>query len=293
MKLRATLPLAVLALPVLFAAATAHAATPTPTVTSTPAATATPSPQQIARFTGEKWADATFSSDIVTARIGDVVCGTEEVFACADCAPVYRINVVSDRITPGCGHEGATINFFVGDRQAPQTAVWHAGSSSTLNLTVGPPFALISGSTSLTCDQIIEHHIVPFVNGVACGDQRGGGLGPPCQGELATYADIVLSAQQQAGCGVEGAPITFKLLDTHGNVIATANENGLWHAWDGGVSSAQQLNLTFAPATSIHVGNVGDGPRGSHPWLRLSLALASLGLASGIGGLALRRRAAK
>lgn len=276
---------------------TAHAATPTPTVTSTPTATSTPSPQQVARFGGEEWADGDLSTDSITARIGDVVCGNGGPLPIADAPSVYHIDVVSEQVTPGCGHEGATINFFVGDRQAPQTAVWHGGSSSTLNLIVGPPFARISGSTSLSCDQMVEHHIVPFINGVACGDENfGGAFGPPCNGQglgyqnPVWYQDIVLSAQQQTGCGVESAPITFKLLDLKGNVVSTANETGTWHAWDGGVSDAQQLNLTFPPATTIHVGNVGDGPAsGASPWLPLSVGLASLGLASGIGGFALRR----
>ncbi|MGA2286020.1 MAG: hypothetical protein ABSG55_07120 [Dehalococcoidia bacterium] len=293
MKLRATLPLAILALPVLFTAATAHAATPTPTATSTPTATATPSPQQIARFHGEEWVDAQIVKAPVSARIGEVVCGTGGPPPIADVPPSYQLDVVSDAVIPHCGTEGNHLTFMIGDRQGTTTAIWHAGTDTALNLMAGPPFALFSGKTSLTCEEQIERQIVPFIDDVPCGwPKLVDALGPPCNGQLTGYTDAVLSAYQKPGCGVEGAPITFKLLDTQGNVVATANETGVWHEWYGGMTDYQHLNLTFpSMGGAIRAGIVGDGPDGPSHWLRLSVGLALLGLAIGIGGFALRRRA--
>jgi hypothetical protein len=109
------------------------------------------------------------------------------------------------------------------------------------------------------------------------------------------YGAVVYSAEQQAGCGVEGAEVSFKLLDTAGNVIAVANEKGTWHAWDG-VSAPQQLNLTIVPVGSagIKMANVGTGgPQagGTSVWASLSLVLVSVGLGGVAAGAALRRRA--
>ncbi len=263
----------------------------TPTVTATPTATATPSAQQVARFTGEEWVDAQSSSADVTARIGSSICGTGGTGHFAESAPPYHIQVVSDQITPGCGREGSIITFLVGDRLASETAVWHAASDSTLNLIVGPPFALVSGTTSLACNELVQRRIVPFVNGVVCGNPTGGGLALPCSGGLADYTDVVLPAQLQPGCGVEGSQIAFKLLDAQGDVVATAQETGVWHAWDGGVSSAQQLNLTFVPASGMKMGTVGTGAGSqgiAKDWGALAIALCGVGL-GGIGaGVALR-----
>lgn len=92
---------------------------------------------------------------------------------------------------------------------------------------------------------------------------------------------------------MEGSEVAFKIVDTRGNVLAIANEKAIWHAWDG-VSDPQQLNLTFGPAGGIKVGNTGTGDASGDEggaWGRLSLVLASLGLAGGVAGFALRRRA--
>ena len=279
----------------------AYAATPTPTatstVTATPAATPTPSPQQMARFHGEPWVDARVSKADITAKIGNVVCGTGGMIPMADVPLAYQVSVVSDQIKPGCGREGAVVTFLIGDRQASQTAVWHVGADTLLNLVAGPPFSLISGSTSLTCTEIerLAPRLVPFIDGTACGQERPSDvLSAPCRGELSGYAAVVFSAEQQAGCGVEGAEVTFKLLDAQGNVIAVAKEKGVWHAWDG-VSSPQQLNLTFAPVGGIRMGNVGTGGGGRQtgsPWSALAAVLSGAGLIGIAAAAALRKRTA-
>jgi hypothetical protein len=197
---------------------------------------------------------------------------------------VFDLSIPSEEAVPGCGREGAVVSFFVDGRQAAQTAIWHSGISQHFEVIVGPPFARFSGGVGP--DRLFHQVILSYVGNVSCGDGR---TGPQGYG----YAAVVYSAEQQAGCGVEGSQVTFKLLDAQGNVIAVANEKATWHAWDG-ISEPQQLNLTFGPAGVITTPNTGtgDGPaRATAPWGPLALALASLGLTGGIAALAFRRRA--
>ena len=241
----------------LFAAVTNITRAATPTPTATPGLTATPSVQQVARFHGESWGDSQLSRGTIVAKIGSVVCGTGGPIPIADAPLKYQVDVVSTSITPGCGSEGALITFLIDGRQAAQTAIWHAGTDTQLNLIVGVAFSLFSGSTPVTGNE--PEAVVPFINGASCGTEEfNEALPPPCIGQLVGYTDIAYSAQQKAGCGVEGAPITFKFLDAQGNVVAVANETGTWHAWDG-VSGPQQLNLTFGSSSGAGLPNTGTG----------------------------------
>ncbi len=134
----------------LFAAVTNITRAATPTPTATPGLTATPSLQQVARFHGESWGDSQLSRGTIVAKIGSVVCGTGGPIPIADAPLKYQVDVVSTSITPGCG-SGALITFLIDGRQAAQTAIWHAGTDTQLNLIVGVAFSLFSGSTPVTC----------------------------------------------------------------------------------------------------------------------------------------------
>jgi len=260
-----------------------HAQTPTPA--AMPVATATPVPPEPAIFDIFPWVNGQETAHDVTAKIGETTCATG-VPGIGTVRLHFPLSVPSEEVVPGCGREGAVVTFFVDGRQAAQTAIWHSsGMSQILWVIVGPPFARFSGGVGpgrLSPRQVI----LPYVGNVSCGH---GGAGDP--GDL--YEAVVYSAEQQAGCGVEGSQVTFKLLDAQGNVIAVANEKGTWHAWDG-VSDPQRLNLTFGPPGGVTMPNTGtgDGPeRATAPWGPLALALASLGLTGGIAALAFRRRA--
>ena len=271
-----------------------HTATATATATATPTpvpSTVTPSPQQVDAFEGQAWLNARVSFGPITAKIGDVICSGPSIsITPADSTEtLYTVRVLSNDLRQGCGRPGAVVTFFVEGQPAPQTAVWQAGGRQFLSLIAGPPFARLFGTLSI--ERTSSEPVVPFVNGQACGYDRGGGFVAP----ETMYEAIVLSNEQQAGCGGEGSSITFKLLDAQGNVIAIAQEKGVWHAWDG-VSSLPQLNLTMVPVGGrITVGNVGDGSSqrsDAAPWAEMSLGLSVTGLLGVAIAVALRRRAA-
>ena len=286
-----------------------HTPTPTPTLTPwsspTPWPTSTPRPpaDQLASFGGAAWVDARMSGGPVGAKIGDQICGEEATVVSPPCDPActilsYGIDVVSEQLKPGCGYEGATITFFVEGKQASQTATWHAGSYQFLPLIAGPPFARRWGGFSGTPDLPILHYpyseessvLIPYIDGVTCGyndyfwcDGEGG-----CR-----YSAVIYSEQQRAGCGYEGAPIMFKLVDGQGNVMATAAEKGVWHAFDGTDQTAEELDLTLVTPSGIRIGSVGTGDsrESDGPLIDVVvLGLALAGLATLATGATLRKR---
>jgi len=302
---------AVMILSISLAMGSAQARAPTPTPTPwpypTPWPTSTPRPpaDQLASFGGAAWVDARMSGGPVGAKIGDQICGEEATVVSPPCDPActilsYGIDVVSDQLKPGCGYEGATIAFFVEGRQASQTATWYAGSHQFLPLIAGPPFARKWGGFAGTPDLPILHYpyseessvLIPYIDGVACGyndylwcDGEGG-----CR-----YSAVIYSEQQRAGCGYEGAPIMFKLVDGQGNVMATAAERGAWHAFDGTDQTAEELDLTLVTPSGIRIGSVGTGDSRESGGMRagvVALGLAIAGVAMFVAGATLRARRA-
>lgn len=74
----------------------------------------------------------------VVAYVGDTICSytgddprfKEEVFYVGEGesrVAMYTINVFAASQRPGCGTEGAEVRIKIGDRFAPQTAIWRAG----------------------------------------------------------------------------------------------------------------------------------------------------------------------
>jgi hypothetical protein len=261
---------------------------PAPTISpsTAPAPAATPSPDQLSVFEGPCWLDAhPCVGETLSASINGTVC-VSNAFSYLPpdgTGTLFWLEVPSKDVRPGCGSEGATVEFSVGGRPTRTTGVWHAGSHVILMFFAGPPFAPFSGLSSVPIAP--GQSVVPFINRRICGYGISDSIGSEH-----TYAACVFSDEQQPGCGVEGSVITFKLLDAQGNVVAVASQTGVWHAWDG-VSDVQHLDLTFGPAGVITMPGTGDGPQGGGSgWGRLSLALAVAGLAGVAGGLAVRRR---
>jgi hypothetical protein len=197
-------------------------------------------------------------------------------------------------LKPGCGKEGDAITFFVEGKQAWQTATWHASSNEFLRLIAGPPFATVWGGFAGTPDLPTLNYpytegkslLIPYVGGVACGyDDYFWCVSGGCE-----YSTVVYSNEQRQGCGYEGAPITFKLLDNEHNVKATALQRATWHAWDG--SEQSPLNLTFVTPSGIRLGSVGTGDsrcQDAAPFEAM-LGLTLAGAVSLATGAALRRK---
>jgi hypothetical protein len=227
----------------------------------------------------------------MTARIGGTVCARNDtpISPPPGGASQYILAVPSAQFVPGCGYEGATVEFFAGDQRAMRTGVWHAGSHQIMGFVAGHPFAVFGGRISVNKRPTGEA-LMPYVGDIPCGPGSVVGEGQP--GKYG-YGLRVYSNEQQAGCGVEGAQVTFKLLDAQGNVIAVAQEKGIWHVFDG-VEGFQELDLTMIPVGGITLGNVGSGPdttTDKTPWV--GVALAALGLSGIAAGAALRKRAAR
>jgi hypothetical protein len=278
-------------------AGVARARTPTPTPTVTPAATSTPvapawAGSGASYFDVVLWVDGRQAPEPIVPRIGDVVCGgeTQTPIMPPDSGVLYHfVRVESDTTVPGCGTPGATVTFFVGDRQADRTAEWRAGEDQSLTLLVGPPFARIWGNADLHLNTGGER-LAPFIGQEVCGYQENSwqGAAPPFG-----YSVVVYPRELRAGCGVEGAQVSFKLLDEHHNVLAVAVEKGFWHAWDGTPATFESLNLTMVPPGDIRVGSVGTGDSqesSGTPAGVVAVGLALAGLAMLAAGVTLRKR---
>jgi hypothetical protein len=174
-----------------------------------------------ARFSGHACVDSNCSQSKlglpVVAKIGGVVCGeTETDYPISDGIEqsLYTILVAPIEKTPGCGTEGATIDFYINGRKTRQTATWTDGGFTSLALWTGPDFAAYSGYT--TCNgkpcyncfsPCATATIQAYIGDEMCGDDTpygwliGNGYGPM----------IVLSNEQRAGCGTPGATVHFKI----------------------------------------------------------------------------------
>lgn len=277
----------------------AEAATPTPTETATstpiPMPPSTPSAEQLSVFIGQSYVDARHSCAPVSARIGGTICGTTQQLSPAGSGGCgFRLEVPSAQVVPGCGYEGAVVEFLVGDQLASPTAVWHASTQLQFGFQVaypivGPPFALFGGPTEANRFANRET-ILPYVGEQTCGYFVSGWTTGVYAFSIGVY-----SAERQPGCGVEGAEITFKLLDAQGNVLGVAREKGIWRSWRG-PEDARSVQLTFGAGNgggaTIRVGRVGTGGPASagFPWGEAAVALAVAGFAATAAAVALRRR---
>ena len=263
----------------------ANAQSPTPTGATAPISTPTPAPPEPADFAVIPWVNARNSARQVIAKIGETVCATG-VPTTGSGLGIFGVSVPSAEALPGCGRDGAVVTFFVDGQQAPQTAIWHSrafpGASQLVQLIIGPPFARFFGGVSpskLSPGQ----EVVPYVADTVCGY---GEANDPRD----AYEAVVYSSEQQAGCGTEGAQVTFKLLDAQGNVIAVANEKATWHAWDAVFEHIQRLDLTFGPAAVITMPGTGMGDAlrsATSAFATLVVALSGIGLVGVATGAAL------
>jgi hypothetical protein len=270
---------------------TARADTPTPTLTPTATATRTagaPGEETVASFMVWGWVDAWPSVETVTARIGNTVCGRAEALGVGDpVAYFYSLDVASHEAVPGCGKPGDLITFFIGDKQANQTAEWQPGQQpGSLTLVVGPPFARFAGNITLKA-MPVQERVIPFIGDVACGYQLNPWMG---EGPTYSYGVVVYAQELRAGCGTDGAEVTFKLVnESTREVISVAVGGATWHAM--GFDKDVNLVLAEAAIEEIPVAGGGTGGEGASGWwVAMLVALVVLGGGAIAGAGALRGR---
>jgi hypothetical protein len=268
----------------------ARAETPQPASTPVALATSIPTPvlptvppepegPPVAKFSGSAWVNAQPSFEPVTAMIGDTVCGEAHPGVGATDAPFFILQVASDETIPGCGKRGAEVAFFIGGKRANQTAQWQAteGLISLGYLVVGPPFAVFGGKVTLP-DPPSQQTIVPFIGETPCGYQAGLWMG---EGPVYGYAVVVYPRELVDGCGVDGAEVTFKLVNEQTRkVVAEAMGSAIWRP----MASEGNVNLVFTNVPLVEMPVAGGS--GASATMRWASALAIGGLLALSGGIA-------
>jgi len=276
--------------PVPVSTAPALTTAPETPVENLPTIAPLPTAQTAATFLGNAWVNARLSDEPVFAKVGDVVCGEARRFTPPGAyGSVYEVEVASADDRAGCGYEGATVTFLIGDRTANESGVWRSGQTTQLVLTVGPPFAQFFGTASVDAatTDLTDLQVVPYVNGLDCGYQLN-----PWQGAGSPfgYHVVVYSAEIKAGCGTDGQEVSFKLVNQRtGEIAAEAMGRAIWHP----LAFERDINLAFTrvPVAQIPVAGGGDSTGVTWaPVFAISGLLILLG--GGVGGLlAIRRRA--
>lgn len=99
-------------------------------------------PAPPAAFAGKVTVDgqAAVSGTVIQARIGSASCGVATVYSAGGEAR-YNLEVpaLEPNASPNCGVEGASVTFWVGDRQAKETGTWLNYQLNIVNLTVVTP----------------------------------------------------------------------------------------------------------------------------------------------------------
>jgi len=147
----------------------------------------------------------------VVAKIGNTVCDQRNIELLRriwePAYSWYNLLVAADEKTPGCGIEGATINFYI-DGWKAQQATWTEGGSTDLDLWVGPDISAYSGLSFCHGNPCHNATVQAYIGDALCGEVTtvdsqtlAGAYGP--------FA--VKSAEAQFGCGTRGATVSFKV----------------------------------------------------------------------------------
>jgi len=110
-------------------------------------------PAPPAAFAGKVTVDGqpATSGTVIQAKIGTASCGVATVYSAGGEAR-YNLEVpaLEPNASPNCGVEGATVTFWVGDRQATQTGTWLNYQLNIVDLTVVTPTPTASASVTST-----------------------------------------------------------------------------------------------------------------------------------------------
>jgi hypothetical protein len=133
----------------------------------------------------------------------------------------YRFYVAPEGLVPGCGRPGAPVMFSVNGVPANETVAWRETGgepSQQLSITAGPPFAVYYGEIwpeFKAAPHDPDWQVEAYINDRLCSDVR----------LFAAFELVVYSDEQRPGCGVEGAPIEFRV-----NGVASAVDSMRWQA---------------------------------------------------------------
>ncbi len=112
-------------------------------------------PSPPARFAGSVKVDgaAPAAGTRIEARIGSSTCGLATAFnASGESRYALDSPALDPGATPNCGTDGAVVSFWIGDRKAAETGVWHNYQLNIVNLTytTPPPTPSATASPSAT-----------------------------------------------------------------------------------------------------------------------------------------------
>ncbi len=190
--------------------------------------------EHVSGFRGSVWKDGAPVPEgtRVQALVGEKVCG--ETTTCGLREAGYFIWTPSADEEEGCGQDGSEVSFRVDGAAANQTAQWHDQDSATVDLFVGPDLAVFEGPVFVYRPDT-QNILAPpgtlvraYVSNRLCGETTVFSTHPAPN----SYEVAVLPEALRAGCGTEGAPISFTIGGD------AANERAVWQ------SGVHDLGLT-------------------------------------------------
>ena len=167
----------------------------------------------VSGFGGSVWKDGAPLPEGtgIEALVEEKVCG--ETTTCGLRESTYFMWVVSAEQEEGCGEDGTEVRFRLGGAMANQTAQWQDQDSASVDLFVGPDLAVFEGLV-LAYRPDTPSIMIPegapvnaYVGERLCGESTIFVAHPGPN----RYQIVVLADALQAGCGSEGALITFAL----------------------------------------------------------------------------------
>jgi hypothetical protein len=98
-------------------------------------------PNPPSRFVGSVLVDgaAPPAGTRIEAKIGNSTCGVTTTFSSGGSRYALDVPALDPGATPNCGTDGATVTFWIGDRQAAETGKWANYQLNTVNLTYTTP----------------------------------------------------------------------------------------------------------------------------------------------------------